>query len=242
MKKTVLITSSCSFEVSRNSYIYKLDKPYGDAITAGGGIPIMASSETIPSDYAEIADGLLLTGGESVHPKYYGETFDRLANDKMDTILFLRYGCNAMRDEMEMAIFWEFVKRKKPILGICRGMQLINAAMGGKNYLDFPRRGNCMEHAAGVSHEVESEPDSLVRQIFGERFLVNSFHRDCADSVGPDMRVTARATDGIIEAIEHKELPIWGVQFHPERMRGGRPNPIFGQDTTEFFRAFIAHC
>ena len=241
MKKTVLITSTCTYDTGKNSFNYRLDRSYGDAVAAGGGIPVIVSSEKIPSDYADMADGLLLTGGESVHPTYFGETFDHLANDKMDTILFLRYGCNIARDEMEMAVLREFARRGKPILGICRGMQMVNAATGVKNDLDFPRR-HPVEHNLGVTHEVAAEPDSLVGRIFGERFITNSYHRDCAVSTGPDMRVTARSADGIIEAIEHVKQPIWGVQFHPERMRGDHPNPAFGQDATELFRYFVSRC
>ena len=104
MKKTVLITSTCTYDTGKNSFNYRLDRSFGDAIAAGGGIPVIVSSEKIPSDYADMADGLLLTGGESVHPTYFGETFDHLANDKMDTILFLRYGCNIARDERDIII------------------------------------------------------------------------------------------------------------------------------------------
>ena len=159
----------------------------------------------------------------------------------METIRFLRWGCNTARDEEEFALFEEFAKLGKPIMGICRGHQVVNAATGGKNDLDFPRR-HPVEHNLGVVHGATAEPDSMVGRAFGENFLVNSYHRDCVLSVGPEMRVTANSTDGIIEAIEHKTKPIFGFQFHPERMRGDHPNPTFGPDGTELFRMFVDLC
>jgi|LSQX01.3.fsa_nt_gb putative glutamine amidotransferase len=241
MKKIILITSTCVFNSEKKQHAFMLDQMYGDAIMAAGGIPVIMGNERIPEDYAQIADGLLITGGESVHPRYFGETFDNLANNSMETIKFLRWGCNIARDEMEFAVYNEFVKLGKPVMGICRGMQLINAATGGKNDLDFPRR-HPVEHNMGVSHKVEADLESIVGRMLGQEFLANSFHRDCVVSTGPDVRVTARSVDSIIEAIEHIKLPIMGVQFHPERMCGNHPTPIFGPDATNLFRYFLNIC
>lgn len=241
MRKVILLTSTCVFNAEKKQPVFMLDQAYGTAVAVAGGLPLIAAYERIPEEYAELADGLIITGGESVHPRYYGETFDGLANDVVETIKFLRSGCNTSRDEMEFAFYEAFVKRGKPVLGICRGMQLVNAATGGKNDLDFPRR-HPFEHNVGVSHEVIAEPNSIVARTMGKNFLSNSYHRDCAVSVGPDMKVTAKSDDGIIEAIEHINLPIFGVQFHPERMRGDHPIPTFGPDATELFRYFISIC
>ena len=241
MKIIILMTSTCVFNAERQQPCFILNQTYGDAIMAAGGIPVIVGTEKLPADYAQMADGLLITGGESVHPRYFGETFDRLADNDPNIIQYLFDGCNITRDEMEFALFHEFAKLGKPILGICRGMQLVNVATGGKNELDFPRH-HPVEHAMGIAYNVTAVPDSLVGHAFGESFLVNSYHRDRTVSAGPDMRVTARSEDGIIEAIEHRTLPILGVQFHPERMRGSHPIPTFGPDSTAFFRHFVDLC
>ena len=107
--------------------------------------------------------------------------------------------------------------------------------------LNFPRK-HPAEHSEGIQHEIETVPGSILDRLYGQKFLVNSFHRDCADGVGPNVKITARSTDGIIEAIEHEELPIFSVQFHPERMRGDTPNPAFGPDGTRLFEYFIGMC
>ena len=129
----------------------------------------------------------------------------------------------------------------KPILGICRGHQLVNAATGGANMLNFPRK-HAVEHSEGIAHDVLAEPGSFLARIYGERFLVNSFHRDCAWSVGPGMREAAKSPDGLIEAIEHRDLPVFGVQFHPERMRGDNRVPALGPDGTKLFEFFVNIC
>ena len=126
-------------------------------------------------------------------------------------------------------------------MGICRGHQLVNAALGGHNMLNFPRK-HAVEHSEGIQHEIAAEEGSILNRLYGPKLLVNSFHRDCADAVGPDVKVTARSLDGIIEAIEHKTLPVFSVQFHPERMRGDAPNPAFGPDGTELFKYFVDLC
>ena len=218
-----------------------LNLAYANAIAAAGALPIMMTTTQLAADYAELADGLLITGGESVHPRYYNETFTQMADGDPVEIRRMRDGCNSARDEMEMAAFSEFFKRKKPILGICRGHQLLNAAMGGQNMLNFPRHHK-VEHHMGVQHPVNAEPGSVLEKLYGGQFLVNSFHCDCAVKPGEDVRVTAYSDDGIIEAIEHKTLPVFGVQFHPERMRGDNPNPAFGPDGTKLFQYFVDLC
>jgi putative glutamine amidotransferase len=192
-------------------------------------------------EYAEMADGLIITGGESVHPRYYGETFENMARNNKTEIAAMKGGCNIPRDEYEIAAFEAFKARKKPILGICRGHQLINAVTGGRNMLNFPREHH-YEHHMGISHEIDTDPNSFLAKLYGSRLTINSYHQDCAVEVGPDMFVGARSLDGIIESVQHKELPIFGVQFHPERMRGDNPIPAFGADGNKIFEYFLSLC
>lgn len=107
--------------------------------------------------------------------------------------------------------------------------------------LNFPRKHR-FEHSEGIQHEILTEPGSILDKLYGPKVLVNSFHRDCAQSAGEHVIVGARSTDGIIEEIEHETLPIFSVQFHPERMRGEAPNPTFGPDGTKLFEYFISLC
>ena len=240
MKKLILVTPGIRFN-PMGVPVLSVNGTYMNAIAAAGGIPVMLGSTPLAEEYAEMAAGLVITGGESVHPTRYGETFMHLADNDPAIAHNLKAGCNSVRDEMEFAAFEAFFQRKKPILGICRGHQLVNAATGGANMLNFPRK-HAVEHSEGIAHDVLAEPGSFLARIYGERFLVNSFHRDCAWSVGPGMREAAKSPDGLIEAIEHRDLPVFGVQFHPERMRGDNRVPALGPDGTKLFDFFVHIC
>lgn len=91
-------------------------------------------------------------------------------------------------------------------------------------------------------HEITAVPGSVLHELYGERFLVNSRHNNRVERVAEGFRITATADDGTIEAIEHETLPIWGFQFHPERMRGDIPDPPFGPDSTPLFAWFAKKC
>lgn len=238
--KVILVTGD-PVNNARGIPCLSVNTAYMKAIEAAGGIPVMMGCTKLAEEYAEIADGLLITGGESVHPARYHDTFDHLAGGDAAVAHNLKAGCNTVRDEMEFAAFEAFYARKKPIMGICRGHQLVNAALGGHNMLNFPRM-HPTEHSEGIRHDIITEDGSILNHLYGKRFPVNSYHRDCADGVGPGVIVTARSEDGIIEAIEHETLPIFSVQFHPERMRGDSPNPAMGPDGTKLFEYLLSLC
>ena len=240
MGKIILVTGTVAPN-AKGGLMLSVNAAYMNALAAAGGIPLLPGCTKLAAEYAELADGLLLTGGESVHPARFGDTFNDLAGGDATVAHNLKAGCNTARDEMEFALLEEFVKRKKPVMGICRGHQLINAAFGGHNMLNFPRI-HPYEHSEGIGHEIVAEAGSVLERLYGTRFFVNSFHRDCADRAGEDMRITARAGDGTIEALEHKTLPVFSVQFHPERMRGDTPNPACGPDGTKLFEFFVGLC
>lgn len=241
MKKKVILVTGTIQSNPKGIPTLSVNTTYMNAITAAGGIPVILGSPKLAEEYAELCDGLLITGGESVHPARFGKTFDELSYGDPNIAHNLKAGCNTVRDEMEFAAFHAFYKKKKPIMGICRGHQLVNAAFGGENMLNFPRRHRC-EHSEGIEHRIVTEKGSFLARIYGESMLVNSFHRDCVIDVGEDILVSARSEDGIIEAIEHKILPIFSVQFHPERMRGETPFPLAGPDGTKIFEYFLSLC
>lgn len=198
---------------------------YEDAVREAGGQPVAGYCPE--PDLS--CDGLILAGGGDIEPGVYGQRVQ--GSQPPDTA----------RDRAELTLFRMFYRANKPILGICRGHQLVNAATGGANMLNFPRK-HAVEHSEGIAHDVLAEPGSFLARIYGERFLVNSFHRDCAWSVGPGMREAAKSPDGLIEAIEHRDLPVFGVQFHPERMRGDNRVPALGPDGTKLFEFFVNIC
>jgi putative glutamine amidotransferase len=169
----------------------------------------------------EAVDGLVLSGGEDVEPRWYGET----ARVPLDSVL-------PARDEMEFAAVEAALGRGIPVLGICRGCQVLNVALGGTLWQDIPTEiPNARSHAQGRdfhgrTHEVQPEPGSCLHGITGGQPLhINSFHHQAVRGVAPALRVTARAEDGIIEAVESAEHGwVLGVQWHPERFEASTPD------------------
>jgi putative glutamine amidotransferase len=163
----------------------------------------------------DAVDGLVLSGGEDIDPSRYGES----ARVELDSVL-------PARDEAELSAVTRALDRDIPVLGICRGAQLLNVALGGTLWQDLPSE---FDGAAGHSqtagwhrrtHDVEPAPGSRLFDIAGGRTLhINSFHHQAVREVAPALRVTGRATDGVIEAVESTEHGwVIGVQWHPERL------------------------
>lgn len=192
---------------------------YSDAIILAGGLPLLIPNELplahINTMLAQI-DGLLISGGDDIDPLLYG-------GEAHPTVT----GICQMRDQLEMELLKAAIQIKKPVLGICRGMQLINVALGGTLYTHIPAqfttplRHNSPEEDGrdNLVHDVELELNSkLGRIIRKNRFTVNSFHHQAVQNLASHLRVTARATDGLIEAVELAEYPfgVIGVQWHPE--------------------------
>lgn len=200
---------------------------YLDAVWDAGGLPVFVSYTTDPAkldEYARQFDGFLFAGGVDVDPKYYGEQ-----------VMFDSVSISEERDSFELALAARVLPTSKPVLGICRGIQLINVAMGGSLY----------QHIDGHS---QSEPRDVrpqhVRLAVGTPFcrlaggrselMVNSFHHQAVSRPAPGLCVAAEADDGICEAIyQPGERFLVGVQWHPEL--------FYTQDETagNLFRAFV---
>jgi len=160
-------------------------------------------------------DGLLLSGGADINPLYLGE----------DPVPAL-HGINPRRDAMEMLLVRMAYDRQIPILGICRGIQVLAAALDGTLWQDIytqPAGNGLLKHSQNLdrgvaSHTVEIDENSTLYNIMRTRELpVNSFHHQAVREAGPHLRVTARSKDGIVEAVESCEMKsIMGVQWHPE--------------------------
>ena len=164
--------------------------------------------------------GLVLTGGEDVDPAYYGEK----PGPALGTV-------QRARDEMEFHALDCALQRGMPVFGICRGAQVLNVHFGGTLYQDIvTQRPGELRHQQSApwgrhAHAVVVEPESLLCSLVGERRLfINSFHHQAVKDVGRDLRVVARADDGLIEGIEHTRYPwLLGVQWHPERNEASTP-------------------
>ena len=163
----------------------------------------------------ELCDGVLLTGGGDISPNLLGE--EALSEVGIP---------NEERDRQELAMTYIAMKRQIPLLGICRGHQVINVACGGKNYQDIAKQHNVspichsQEEARNVpTHEVSVVKDSLLYKILGsETVMTNSFHHQAVYKVAPDFVENARTADGVNEGIEKPFYQVLGVQWHPESM------------------------
>ena len=198
-----------------------------------GGLPILAVDNCCAEESADLADGLLLTGGKDVDPKLYGQDL------KYDFVIM-----DEKRDEQEMALIKEFVKRKKPIFGICRGVQVLNVYFGGTLYQDIPDQLGG-EHSKGVNHPLKIKKDSILGNMFGESLVINSYHHQALDKLGEGLTATAWSDSNgheIVEAVEHDSLPVWAVQWHPERMTGPVTNPENCVDSIPMFEYFVNQC
>ena len=245
MKPLIGITASVTWENEGDAFTgYKrnyLSFDYSEAIIASGGIPIILpvteDPETI-KQMVERLDGLLLSGGVDLSPILFGE------EPRKDLGLTIM-----QRDESELLILKEAIARKLPILGICRGFQLLNCYFGGTLYQDLSEAKHLnIKHdfnglPSDLAHSIEMEEGSLIHKLLGGNTLVNSFHHQTLKDLAPNFKVTAWAKDGAPEAIENKKGDhfMLAVQFHPEMMFKKHPYilPIFShfiQESKEFSR------
>jgi len=199
-----------------------LNAAYVRAIEGAGLVPIVVPPLTHPDQAAAIlerADGLVLTGGEDIDPAHYGAELHPAGGPP-----------HAARDATELALSREARDRRLPTLAICRGIQLINVALGGTLIQDLPsERPGGLEHAPGAhrssrSHDLIVERGSRLAEALGATELeVNSSHHQAVDAVGHPLVVTARSSDGVIEGLETPREADWwmiAVQWHPEELTG----------------------
>jgi putative glutamine amidotransferase len=164
--------------------------------------------------YCAVVEGLVLTGGSDVDPRFYGEDpHPRLGPTVVE------------RDEFELALTREALRRGMPVLGICRGMQILNVAMAGALQQDLVP-GDGIAHGTGsfraAYHEIEITHPELERRT-GPRPRVNSLHHQAVSRVAPGLAIAGRAEDGVIEAVVGEACPVLGVQWHPEQLEAGDP-------------------
>lgn len=193
-----------------------IPKNFVTAIQKSGGLPVVFPIGSPEDAKAYIAgiDKLLLAGGQDISPACYGEEM----NPKIEAT-------NPARDSFELALIKEAVAQKKPILGICRGMQLLNIAFGGDLYQDLSLAGfPTLKHVQlptpfhFSTHSVTLTADSRLGKLLGTDYHVNSFHHQAVRKIAENFQIVGKAPDGIIEALESEAFsaPIIGIQWHPE--------------------------
>lgn len=214
-KQPPLIGISCSHSAGYSS----TRMTYTESVIRAGGTPMLipiTTDSTVLADIIDRLDGIILIGGDDIHPSYYNE----LPIEQLGEV-------DSLRDVYDITLIRLAARRRIPMLGICRGEQLINVAFGGSLYQDIPSQypDTTIKHNQKApnsvpTHRVNLLPGSVMAQITGlTELYTNSHHHQAVKHVAPGFRITAWTADSIPEAIECTTgLPIWGVQFHPETL------------------------
>lgn len=200
----------------KNGYTFmQINMDYLKQITQRNGIPlILTPGESFEAELM-LCDGFLLIGGNDINPMYYHQTND----------LGLSKEINDVEDKSDLRILQHAIHTKKPLLGICRGIQDMAAFLNGSLHQDIEYAGlSHPEHEK--KHYVEKVNLGNLSKLLPDKFLVNSFHHQAVNQVPVDFIVTYKNGD-VIEAIEHRTLPIFGVQWHPERFYTKESEIIF---------------
>lgn len=214
----------------------RADLDYVAGVAGAGGVPVVLPPiAEAAGEMAQRIDGLVLSGGSDLDPRYYGEE----TLPELDVVL-------PERDAFEIALLEHALERNLPVFGICRGVQVLNVALGGTLYQDLPSQlsDGSIAHRQQMpkwqwTHEVEADGGSEVAKIMGSTYLrVNSYHHQAIKDLADPLEAAARASDGVIEAVEYRDLSerwLLGVQWHAEAMRDAE-----GPEHRNLFAAHIA--
>lgn len=210
-----------------------ISEKFINCVEYAGGIPlILAHVREIEDIKAQIdvCDGIMLCGGMDIHPIYYGEE----PHEKLGFV-------NSKEDEYQIKIARMALNLHKPILGICRGHQLLNVVCGGTLYQDLSEILSTTIKHDQISkryepyHSINIAKNTKLEELLGSSTLVNSLHHQCIKELGTGLKATAHSKDGIIEAIEMPDRDfVMGLQWHPEEMAMHRD-----ENMLNIFKEFI---
>ncbi|GLB47632.1 gamma-glutamyl-gamma-aminobutyrate hydrolase [Philodulcilactobacillus myokoensis] len=215
------ITADVNFGPQKSARMYKANMVQHvliDLLSKHNIVPVMLPvvKPQMAKRLLKLVDGIILTGGPDVAPNLYHE-------EPIET--------NSIsyqpRDDFEISLIKAAVKNHKPILGLCRGIQAINVALGGTLYQDLKREFHPINNQPLINHSQNEEvfqethhvlidQNSKLFQSIGEKALVNSRHHQAVKDLGEGLKITATAPDGVIEGIENADASVQGVQWHPE--------------------------
>lgn len=194
-----------------------LGNTYVVSINKAGGIPVIIPTTINEDDmerYITLCDGFLFSGGIDISPAFYGE----------DSHIKLGATSQAL-DKVQIPLMKKVIAAKKPVLGICRGHQVLNVASGGTLYQDLSEKeGVYVKHfqdtdPGDISHQVFLESESILSTVFEKTIYTNSYHHQAVKTTGPNVKIIAHSKDDIVEAIQLEDYPFGlGIQWHPEAM------------------------
>jgi putative glutamine amidotransferase len=214
--------------------IVAVNTAYVNAVLQAGGLPVLLPNQLSREDWMELVPrlgGILLTGGGDIDPRHFSAAHHPMVGE-----------VDEERDSLELPLLRFAVEEQKPFLGICRGCQVVNVALGGTLHTHIPDqtqtdiRHDCYPDLprTHIAHPVRVEEDSRISQIFGEPILqVNSLHHQGIRDLASVLKPVAYAPDGLIEAVELPGHPFgYAVQWHPEWLTDQQP-------TRNLFSAFV---
>lgn len=184
---------------------------YAQSVLAAGGLPVYVPLDVDPRPYLDHLDALVLTGGADVEPGRYGHQPDGNGHYEPE------------RDDLELGLLAAAVDRQVPVLGICRGLQVLNVLTGGTLHQDVPPHARYDLDPGEAVHRVAFEPGTVLHGLYGAGTEVNSLHHQSVDRLGAGLVVAARADDGTVEGLEVPGADVLAVQWHPEMRPAAEP-------------------